>query len=281
VVKYDQTTSVDKLKCLCCLNKVDKKLAVKAIPKHKLIGVTIEDRSDTMPSCPCYACIGEEVSEINFDVKTSGAGEGAKAVANGALKGGAVCGCFPPGLAGAFAGSLGLDEDESSVKIVTKKGSVDEQLVLGYVYGALSKANNSVHMVSHLQSDDMMKKMSMDGRRLIAATTAAESMSAPAMDSNPFDQTSKFDLGSMMYRLDSEGDKGCDWCLCIPTAKKATSANIEFFEGMVLTKLGTTSDKRIVGIAVGAIGGCAIVTSIMAVGYGASQTGGQGCFLTP
>ena len=59
VVKYDQTTSVDKLKCLCCLNKVDKKLAVKAIPKHKLIGVTI--------GRPGYFCLRRRTSSPVLD----------------------------------------------------------------------------------------------------------------------------------------------------------------------------------------------------------------------
>jgi hypothetical protein len=134
-------------------------------------------------------------------------------------------------------------------------------------------------MVSHLQSDDMMEKMTVGGRELIAATTAAEDVSAPAMNSDPFDQISKFDFGSMMYRLDSQGDKGCDWCLCLPAAKKETNADIEFYEGMVVTTLGTTRGKRIGGIAVGAVGSSAIVYYIMqALDYSASY-GIVGCIV--
>ena len=120
-----------------------------------------------------------------------------------------------------------------------------------------------VQMVSHLQSDDMMEKMTVGGHQLIAATTAAEKVPASAINSDPFDQISKFDFGSMMYRLDSEGDKGCDWCLCLPAAKKETNANIEFYEGMVVTNLSTTRDKRVGGTAVGAIGGSAVAYYIL------------------
>ena len=120
------------------LNKVDTKRAVKAIPKYKLIGVTVEDRSDAMPCCPCYACCAEDVSEITFKIKTSASREGSAGVLGG---------CCPGGIANA----LGL-EDASTVKITARKGSVDKNFVLDYVYDPLANAAAGIHMMSHLQA---------------------------------------------------------------------------------------------------------------------------------
>ena len=100
--------------------------------------MTVEDRSDAMPCCPCYACCAEDVSEITFKIKTSASREGAAGILGS---------CCPGGIANAF----GL-EDASTVKIIARKGSVDEDFVLDYVYDPLANAAAGIHMMSHLQA---------------------------------------------------------------------------------------------------------------------------------
>ena len=55
---------------------------------------------------------------------------------------------------------------------------MDEDFVLDYVYDPLANAAAGIHMMSHLQADNLMGKMTFDGGDLIGAAA----MAAPAED---------------------------------------------------------------------------------------------------